>query len=440
MDKKLAIFGGKPIIENEKAYWNSWPIVNDKDIGDISKVIKEKQFSGRDSKYVKELENNFSRYNKSPYCVAFNSGTAAIHASLNALNIKEGDEVITTSFSFIASALPIIYCNATPVFVDIDYETFNIDPQLIEEKITNKTKAIVIVHFQGLPVEMDNIIKIAKKYKLKIIEDCAQSTGAEYKKIKVGNFGDYGAFSIMAEKQLATCGEGGLVTTNSREKRNNLNKIKMFGEAFDKMGNRFYFSESLGYNYVLNPIQAKFASNKLKEYRKQINKIINNAKRLSKTLEKSSFIIPPKIPNSCKHVFHFYRITVDSSKSGLDIPTQNLRQAIQNVLEREGVSTRHYQTLPLPLQPVFREHLKSKPKFEDYPNTKKAIENTLVIGGNGSAPHYFTNSALIDKYIEVFEKIEENKDKILEYSKKIKLTPPWKKFKGFSDTKSCYFK
>jgi dTDP-4-amino-4,6-dideoxygalactose transaminase len=199
----------------------------------------------------------------------------------------------------------------------------------------------------------------------------------------------------------------------------------MFGEAFDKKGNRFYFSESLGYNYVLNPIQAKFASNKLKEYNMKINKIIKNAKKLSKILEKSSFIVPPKIPNACKHVFHFYRITIDPSKSSLNLSASNLRQTIQNILEKEGISTRHYQTIPLPLQPVFFDYLKSKPKFEDYPNT---------------SPHYFTNDEFIDKYIEIFEKIEKNKDKIIEYSKKIKYAAPWKKYKGFSDTKSGYFK
>jgi len=164
---------------------------------------------------VEEFEEKFASYIGSKHAVAVNSGTAALHAGLLAAGIGEGDEVITTPFSFVASTNCILFCGAVPIFVDINDQTFNIAPELIEEKISPKTKAIIIVHLYGQPCDMDNILTLCKKHNLVLIEDACQSHGAEYDRHKVGSFG-IGCFSFYATKNMVT-GEGGMITTNDKD-------------------------------------------------------------------------------------------------------------------------------------------------------------------------------------------------------------------------------
>ena len=188
-------------------------------IGDLEKKYindcLDTSFIGQ-GPYVKNLEEKFSSFVNCEYWTTTTSGTTALHLACAALGIKKDDQVLVSSSTNMACAFAIDYCGAIPIPIDIEKETWQMDVSKIEEKINEKTKAIMVVHLFGHPVDMDPVIELAKKYKLKIIEDCAESPGVEYKGKKVGSIGDIGAFSFFANKTI-TCGEGGMVVTNSPE-------------------------------------------------------------------------------------------------------------------------------------------------------------------------------------------------------------------------------
>ena len=192
----------------------SKPNIFDEDLNLVKKTIKSGWLTH--GKNTKMFEEKFQKYTNSKYAVTVSSCTAALHLSCMAIGLKKGDEVIVPAMSHTATSHAVEYTGAKTVFVDIDFKTGNIDPEKIEKKITNKTKAIIIVHMAGLSCEIESIQKITKKYNLKLIEDCAHSVGTKYKKIHVGNFGISGCFSFYPTKQITT-GEGGMLVTNNKD-------------------------------------------------------------------------------------------------------------------------------------------------------------------------------------------------------------------------------
>jgi perosamine synthetase len=201
--------------------------------------------------FVKEFERKFAEFCGVNYATSCSNGTSALHLALLALDIKEEDEVIVPNLTFGATTAAVKHCNANPVLVDIDKQTWNIDPNKIKERITNKTKAIIVVHLFGNPCDMDKILEIAKENNLYVIEDCAQAHGAEYKNQKVGSIGDIGCFSFYGNKLLTT-GEGGMCTSNNKEIIEKINLIKNHGMIKEKR----YWHDIVGYNYRLTNIQA----------------------------------------------------------------------------------------------------------------------------------------------------------------------------------------
>ena len=207
---------------------------------------------------VGELEKEIAEYHGIPHAVGVASGTDALLLSLRACGIGEEDEVITTPFTFIATAEVISLLSAVPIFVDIRPETFNIDPDKIEEKITGKTKAIIPVHLFGHPADMDPIVRIARKYNIKIIEDCAQAFGAAYNGKKVGTIGDCGCFSFFPSKNLAGYGDGGIIITRNEDLAKLIRLLRNHGSAVK------YHHSTLGYNSRLDEIQAAIVRVKMK--------------------------------------------------------------------------------------------------------------------------------------------------------------------------------
>ena len=209
-------------------------------------------------KNVQALEKELAEYLGCKYTVGVNSGTDALHIALRALNIGKGDEVITTAFTFVATAEAIGMVGAKPVFVDINPDTFNIDPDKIEAAITPDTKAIIPVHLYGQPCEMDKIMAIAQKHNLRVVEDCAQAIGSSYKGKKVGTFGDIGCYSFYPTKNLGTMGDGGLCTTNSEELKEHIIALRNHGSHVR------YHNDELGLNSRLDEIQADYFESKSK--------------------------------------------------------------------------------------------------------------------------------------------------------------------------------
>jgi dTDP-4-amino-4,6-dideoxygalactose transaminase len=307
-----------------------------KELSAISKVIKSGQMT--QGKKVAEFEQAFAKYIGTKYAVAVSSGTAALYLSLISLGIGKGDEVITTPFSFIASANAILYTGAKPIFVDIDEQTFNINPKLIEKAITRKTKAILPVHLYGLPCDMDSIQKIAKEHKLFVVEDACQAHGAQVKGIKVGSFGDLGCFSFYATKNMTTV-EGGMITTNSSKLCKKLQLLRSHGSKIR------YHHEILGYNFRMTDINAAIGLVQLKKLPKFNKTRINNARYLTKNLSDIQGIKVPFVSPQTTHVFHQYAVRIDKE---ID------RKGVIEALDKKGIKTEVYYPIPIHKQKLYR--------------------------------------------------------------------------------------
>lgn len=305
---------------------------------------------------VSELERKIAAYHNVSEALGVASGTDALHLSIEALGICEGDEIITTPFTFFATAEAIIYTGATPVFVDVEPETLNIDVRQIEEKINSKTKAILPVHIFGHPANMEEILKIAKKYNLRIIEDCAQAFGASINGKKVGSFGDAGCFSFYPSKNLGAYGDGGMITINNASMAEEIKKLRNHGSK------GAYRHETIGFNSRLDEIQAGILLVKFKRIDEYNKKRRENASLYTKLL--SEKVVCPKEKAGCHHVYHQYTIITPK------------RDAIQEKLKSEGISSVVYYPIPLHLQEAL-SYLGYKEG--DFPVAEKAAREVLSL-------------------------------------------------------------
>lgn len=280
------------------------PLISDQEIEEVVKVLKS-GFIAQGPK-VAEFEKEFSEYVGTEYAVATSSGTTALHLALLSLGLGKNDEVITTPFSFAATANSILYTGAKPVFVDINPQTYNLDPYKIEEAITEKTKAIMPVHLYGQPAEMDLINQIAEENDLNIIEDAAQAHGALYKGKMAGSLGDIACFSFYPTKNMTTS-EGGMITTNNSELADTARILRSHGET------ERYNHTILGYNFRMTDIAAAIGLVQLKRLNKFNNSRIENAKYLTTHIKEIHGITPPFVADQVKHVFHQYTIRVENN-------------------------------------------------------------------------------------------------------------------------------
>lgn len=285
---------------------------------------------------VERFEEEFADYCGAKFGVGVGSGTEAIHLALIACGIGNGDEVITVSNTAVPTISAISAANAVPVFIDIDEFSYNINPSLIEKKLSHKTKAIVPVHLYGNPCNMDEILKLAKNYSLKVVEDCAQAHGAEYKGRKVGTFGDAGCFSFYPSKNLGAYGDGGMVITNDAELNYSLKLLRNYGQE------KRYFNIIKGFNSRLDEIQASILRFKLKELDKWNAARITLAEKYTKNF-KDLPLICPKVNQDSKHVFHLYVVRVGN------------RKKFMKYLKSNGIDILIHYPTPIYLQPAYKE-------------------------------------------------------------------------------------
>ncbi len=283
---------------------------------------------------VSTLENEIATYHNVPHAVGVGNGTDALLLALRGCGIGPGDEVITTPFTFIATAEVIAQIQAIPVFVDIRPDTFNIDPEKIEEKITERTRVIMPVHLFGHPADMDPIVRTAEKHDLKIIEDCAQAFGAEYRGRKVGTFGDCACFSFFPSKNLACYGDGGMVITGNEDAASTIRMLRNHGSRIK------YHHSILGYNSRLDEIQAAIVRVKLKRI-DEFNELRRKNADLYRTHIGRDDLILPSEERDCRHVYH--QFTVRSKR----------RNSLAEALKEEGISSAIYYPVPLHRQEVF---------------------------------------------------------------------------------------
>ena len=305
---------------------------------------------------VTQFEKEFSQFNTVSHTVGVGSGTEALHIALRALDIGQGDEVITTAHTAVATASAIDLAGAKPIFVDIEPDFFTIDPDLIEDAITPKTKAIIPVHIYGQPCNMDAIMEIANKNNLKVIEDCAQTHGAEYNGKRVGSIGDVGCFSFYPTKNLGAIGDGGALVTNDDQLGKKIKLIREYGWE------ERYISSKEGWNSRLDELQAAILRVKLKNLDKDNNLRQQHAKKYNELLKDLPIELPKKREN-CTHVYHLFVIKVDK------------RDRLKEYLGKNGVNTTIQYPVPVHQQKYFQNLCDE----QSLPVTEKAAKNILSL-------------------------------------------------------------
>lgn len=301
---------------------------------------------------VRKFENSFSKYLNDQPVVAVNSGTSALHLSLLSLGITTGDEVLVPAFSFAASANAIALTGATPIFVDINHQTYNLDPTQLKDKITKQTRAILVVHLYGLPADMEEIMKIAKTNNLLVIEDSAQAHLADINGKPVGTFGDAAAFSFYPTKNMTT-GEGGIATFKSEDHARTARLLR--NQGMEKR----YYNEIVGFNLRMTDIAAAIGLAQLNKIEKWTDARRENAAYFNSNLNN---VVTPHVPDGFSHSYHQYTIRVKNNK----------RNLLQEHLETQGIGSSIY-------YPTLINELPAYNQYVELPESKKATEELLSI-------------------------------------------------------------
>jgi len=336
------------------------PFVDEEEVQAVREVLLSGQYvSGAK---VREFEEKFAEYIGVKHAVAVNSGTAALHVALASIGIGPGDEVIVPPLTFFSTVSVVLHQNAIPVFADIDPESFCLDPKDVEDKITENTKAIIPVHLFGNAAEMDELLKIARKYDIKVIEDCAQAHGTEYKGKKVGSIGNAGCFSFYATKHMTT-GEGGMITTNNEDLAEKARIIRNHGmTGRDK-------HIVLGYNYRMSEINAAIGLVQLKKLEKLNQKRIENSIYLLNEIKKRgiNWLRVPEIKSYIRHTFFWCPVVVVEEELGMSTPE------LVKKLREYGVEVRYRYREPLYKQKVLLD-LSPYPRGCPFKCAKRSID------------------------------------------------------------------
>lgn len=426
--QKLAMFSGKPVSKKILPPYNS---IGREEESAARKVMKEKILSGfvgragkyfLGGKYVKELESRFCRYFRVKHAVSFNSASTALQAAVGALGIGPGEEVITSPFTMAATASAILFNGAVPVFADIEEDSFCLDSKSIEKNITKKTKAILAVNMLGSSANYSPILKIIKKYNLKIIEDNSQSPGATYKGKFTGTIGDIGVFSFNVHKVIQ-CGEGGMLITNNKDYAFRAQLIRNHGEAVinDLYKSKKYYIPILGNNFRLTEIQAAIAIEQFKKMDKLNKPRIILADYLTKKFLQFKWLVPPLVFKNSVHVYYGYGFRFLPEKIGIK------RETFMQAMKAEGFDLIIGCEDPVHLMPVYqkkRMYLNSNFPFNLHklnykkgicPVTERLSEKELLETVICQPPQTKKD---IDLFVEAIRKIERNIEELKKYEKK----------------------
>jgi len=347
--EELAISGGKSVRNKFLPYAHQW--IDDEDINSVVEVLKSDWIT--QGPKIKEFEEAIAKFTGAKYAAALSSGTAALHAACFVAGITPGDKVITTPITFAASSNCILYLGGKPVFADIKEDTYNIDPEEIEKKVTNKTKAIIPVDFAGQPADLNEIYEIAKERNLIVIEDASHALGAEYKGKKIGSISDMTIFSFHPVKPITT-GEGGMVVTNNKGFYEKLLMFRTHGITKNKVklikneGPWYYEMQELGYNYRITDFQCVLGISQLKKLDKFIGQRREIVKRYNEAFKNIEEIIVPYEKPEVKSTWHLYVIRLELDK------LRTTRKEIFEALRAENIGV-HVHYIPVYYHPYYQK-------------------------------------------------------------------------------------
>jgi len=338
------------------------PLIGDEEVEAVTMALRSGQLTGRvqSGPWVRRLEDGFSKFVKAKYAYAVNTGTAALHLSLMAAGIGAGDEVIVPSFTFIATAEAVALAGGKPVFVDIEPDSYNIDPGKVEEAVTEKTRAIIPVDLYGLPANMAPLRETADGHDLIIVEDAAQAHGATYEAKPAGSYADMACWSFYASKNMTT-GEGGMITTSKEEYADKIPYVRAHGEKEE------YYSSMLGHNFRMPEIEGAIGCVQLQKLPTFLEARRKNAMRLTEILRNAGRLQLPEEPRGFRHSWYLYTVRLKDA-------TATERNDLVEELRRRSIGAAVYYHAPIHLMPYYKQ-------FGTYrlPETEKASEQVLSL-------------------------------------------------------------
>ncbi len=429
MSNRLALCGGERTVPEGSI--NPWPHVTEADRKAVMEVFDVPAKVGAPGKSDQQriqaegLAREWAEYMGVKYCIPVNSGTAALHMCVAGLAIGPGDEVILPAFTFWASAAAVLHQNAIPVFVDIDPQTYCIDPDLIEGAITEHTKAVMPVHIHGMPAEMDRVLEIARRHDLGVIEDVAQAHGARYKGRLCGSMGDAAGYSNQASKTLSSGCQGGLFTTDREDVYARADRLQYFGERVipgQERAEQQYNAQGLGWMYRGDMFSQAFVRSQLKRLDENNALRRENCEYLTQELSDVPGVETPWVPDDREHVYYNYVVGFSPEELGLGVRPRELRDKAMEALKAEGVPVGLWQRRTVPAQDVFQNPIgygkgcpwKCQQRKFDYNPDNFPVANAFL----DSHCYVFdvnppNDLELMALYVEAFRKVMSGLDQIL---------------------------
>jgi dTDP-4-amino-4,6-dideoxygalactose transaminase len=410
-----------------------WPDIRAEDRAAVAAVLERGVLGGVGAPESTGLESEWADFTGRSTALLFNSGTAAIHAALYGIDLRPGDEVITTAYTFAGTWQPILQQLAIPVFVDIDPRTYNLDARQIEARIGPRTRAIIAVHIGGLPCDLEEILAVADRHGLQVIEDGCQAHGATYHGRRVGSFGIAGCFSLNSSKIL-TGGEGGLLVADDPDLIKRARRLRTFGEDIPELGKltgwnfRPYTVHSVGWNYRHQEMPAALARSQLRRLPEYIETGQRNAAVLTERLSGVAGITPPYIPDDRTSTNYHFRARLVPAELGLDVEPTAFRDALGQALQSAGVGCEIWHREPAPAFPVFRDRVGFGGEFPwtqppasrdirydvaDYPETSAMLDSSLVIC-DARHPIFVQPVEVIEAYAETIRDVLADPGRILD--------------------------
>jgi perosamine synthetase len=392
-----------------------WPDIRPEDRKAVAAVLERDILGGVGAPEMTALERDWAAFVGRESCLLFNSGTAAIHSALYALGIRPGDEVITTAYTFAGTWQPILQQGAVPVFVDIDPRTFDLDPKLVEAAVSPRTKAIIAVHIGGMPADLDEILAIAARHGLHVIEDACQAHGATYHGRQVGSLGVIGCYSLNSSKIL-TGGEGGLLVADDPELLARASRLRTFGEDIPELAKlkgwdfRPYTSFSIGWNYRHQEMPAALARSQLRRLPAYVETGQRNAAILDEALGGIPGLTTPYVPNDRTSSYYHYRVRLDPAALGAGhVAPTTFRDALGQALLAAGVGVELWHQQPAPAFPVFEDR-----GFDmaDYPEAVAMLDSSLVVC-EARYPIFLQDAELIERYAATIRQVIADPERFL---------------------------